>query len=75
MRILQCIKASGNRSIARAAIIGLLMSVAVALIVVNRLNSRVSAQSDSASTQARCHFDFRSLCALLVYGAGICLDH
>jgi len=46
MRILQCIKTLSNRSIARAAIVGLLMSSAVALIVLNGLNSRATAESD-----------------------------
>ena len=52
MRILQCIKTTGNRSIARATIVGLLMSIAVALIIVNGLNSRATAESDRPSTQA-----------------------
>jgi hypothetical protein len=52
MRILQCITTLSNRCIARATIVGLLMSIAVALIVLNGLNSRATAGSDRPSAQA-----------------------
>jgi len=52
MRILQLIKVAWLRSIARAAMIALSMSIAVVLIVIHRADSRASGQNDSPPVQA-----------------------